>query len=189
MTVAGIDVGSRRDRTAMVAIDGRRVTKLAQLPVDLELSTQGQFLAPLAADLDLVAVDTTGLGLGLGEVLRGLGRDVLFVTFVAGEMVRRDGHRVQAGKLYLVQRLAVAIGKRSLDIPTTDLGRELVRQLGNMTARITARGGVKLEAPGVAADDLAMALALALLAQDIAGGNGNGRARVDDSGLGSGRLA
>ena len=160
----------------MVVLDGRRVVKLAMLPADVPLAEQAAALAPLVADAELVCVDATGLGLGLAEALQALGVTVRHVIFGAGEVVRHNGSRIVAGKAWLVHRLAVAIGQRAVDAPSTDLGRELVRQLGNMTARITARGSVKLEAPGVAADDLAMALALALLAQDIArakhGGNG-----------------
>jgi hypothetical protein len=167
LTVAGIDVGSRADLTALVKLDGRKVATLAQLPRDVPLDEQAAVLAPLLADAELVCVDATGLGLGLAEALERRGVRVLHVTITAGKAVKRNGQRITVGKLWLVQRLAVAIGSRAIDVPTTDLGRALVAQLAAMTVRITERGRLKMEAPGTAADDLALALALALLADDV----------------------
>ncbi len=173
MSVAGIDVGSRRDKTALCGLSGRAVGPLALMPSDIPLAEQAAVLAPLVSDCELVAVDATGLGLGLAEALAMHGVNVMFVTIGAGDRVSRNNgkglppfSRVTAGKTWLVQRLGIAIRSRALDVGDSDSARELLRQLGNMTARITQRGRVKMEAPGVAADDLALALALALLAQD-----------------------
>lgn len=174
MTVAGIDVGSRRDKTALCGLSGRRVGPLALMPANIPLAEQAGVLAPLVSDCEMVAVDATGLGLGLAEALEKLGVNVMFVTIAAGDKVTGHSHHttartcltVTAGKTWLVQRLGIAIRTRALDVGDSDSARELLRQLGNMTARITQRGRVKMEAPGVAADDLALALALALLAQD-----------------------
>lgn len=173
--VAGIDVGSRRDKTALCGLSGRRVGPLALMPSNIPLAEQAGVLAPLVADCELVAVDATGLGLGLAEALEALGVNVMFVTIGAGDRVTGEERRYTAGKTWLVQRLGIAIRTRVLDVGDTDTARELLRQLGNMRAEITQRGRVKMEAPGVAADDLALALALALLAQDASCAHSHGK--------------
>ncbi len=137
------------------------------MPRDVPLVEQAGALAPLVADARLVLVDAGGLGLGLCEALQALRLPVRGVLILAGEECREAGRFVHAGKGWLIQRMRIALAGREIELPRSPLAEELVRQLRAMKGTYKASGHVRMEAKGAASDDLALALALALLALDL----------------------
>jgi len=76
MLCAGLDIGRVTDRTALVVMDNDVVTEAHIVP-SVTFREQAAVLEPLMTRLDLVAVDGTGMGLGLLELLRSMGLPVV----------------------------------------------------------------------------------------------------------------
>lgn len=160
--IAGLDVGRRRDATALVRLGP--AIDLHVLP-PLRLSEQADRLMPLLLPCDLVAVDCTGLGLGLSEMLQERGLPVLHVQITAGSTVKITGNgSATAGKSWMMGRVAAAI-HQGLRIDHAATNAQLLRsQMAAMLPSRTKRG-YRIEA-SKGHDDLVLALALALLGRD-----------------------
>lgn len=188
MLAAGLDIGRYTDRTALVVMDGAVVTEAHLIP-SLPFREQAQVLEPLMARLDLVAVDGTGMGLGLLEVLRALDLPVVNVIIGAGHAAPRlirDGggqqrpvRAISVGKIHMLGRLLGLVHAREITVAPWCCNRaELKAELGELTASFTRKGGLSIQARR-GHDDLALALSLATLARDLAGqllsrGDGDG---------------
>jgi hypothetical protein len=185
----GVDLGQRRDFTAIVVIQdqllmtGRRcprtfapvllrrrqvlLAKRVGLGTEYQkiVDTVGQLtrLRQMAHGDKYVAVDTTGVGLAVLEMLRreNLAGQLLPVVFTGGEVTRYAGGQYNVPKGELMHGLAVELERRELQV-----GRllrnwpEMVRELSGMR-RDLAGGGVRWRSVGEH-DDLVMALALAV---------------------------
>jgi hypothetical protein len=188
MLAAGLDIGRYTDRTALVVMDGVVVTEVHLLP-SATFQIQAGILAPLLARLDLAAVDGTGMGLGLLELLRAADAPVVNVIIGGGQaaprLIRDGGGRdrpiraISVGKVHLLGRLLGLVHAREITVAPWCCNRaELKAELGELTASFTRRGGVSIQARR-GHDDLALALSLATLARDLAGqllsrGDGDG---------------
>ena len=166
MIAAGLDVGRKRDRSALVMIQDSRVFYAVAIR-GLSLPAQRQWVAEAPYQPDLIAVDATGIGLGLAE--GGLSSPVLAVTITGssgGPSGVTDG-ACTVGKLHLVGLVAKALRERTLAVAPRCLGRDELRaELEAMVVGHTATGRIKAEARADH-DDLVLALALALLARDM----------------------
>lgn len=177
--VAGLDVGRKRDRTALVRLDSPAVRDCTLIPA-VTLSRQADLLEPMLRPCALVAVDATGLGLGLAEALAERGLPILPVQIVAGSTVH-SGETWRAGKRWLVMRIQRALSSRLLSCPPTVAGAgDLLAELQRMVRKWQQNSPtVRFEA-SAGHDDLVLALALALLAEDAHGsqaGAGSGGRR------------
>jgi hypothetical protein len=188
MLAAGLDCGRYTDRTALVVMDGAVVTEAHIVP-SVTFREQAQVLAPLMRRLDLVAVDGTGMGLGLLELLRAMGLPVVDVIIGGGNgapKIIRDGggnkravRAISVGKIHLLGRLLGLVNAREITVAPWCCNRdELKAELGLMSASFTKRGGLSIQARS-GHDDLALALSLATLARDLssqilARGSGDG---------------
>src|SRR6188508_1859059 len=110
MLCAGLDIGRYTDRTALCVMDEAVVNELHIVP-SVSFREQAEVLAPLMRRLDLVAVDGTGMGLGLLELLRAMGLPVVDVIIGSGNgapRIIRDGggnkrevRAISVGKIHL----------------------------------------------------------------------------------------
>jgi hypothetical protein len=176
MLAAGLDVGRVTDKTALVVMEGSVVTEVHIVP-SMTFAAQAAVLEPLMTRLDLVAVDGTGMGLGLLELLRA--RDLPVVNVIIGggnaaPRLLRDGawqrpvRAISVGKTYMLGRLLGLVHAREITVAPWCCNRdELKNELGELTASFTRRGGLSIQARR-GHDDLALALSLATLARDLA---------------------
>lgn len=176
MLAAGLDIGRYTDRTALVVMDNEVVTEVHIVPA-LAFREQAAVLEPLMARLDLVAVDGTGMGLGLLELLRLADLPVVNVIIGggnAGPRLIRDGggqsrpvRAISVGKVHMLGRLLGLVHAREITVAPWCCNRdELKAELGELTASFTRRGGLSIQARR-GHDDLALALSLATLARDL----------------------
>jgi hypothetical protein len=176
MLCAGLDIGRYTDRTALAVMDEAVVTEVHIVP-SVAFREQAQVLEPLMRRLDLVAVDGTGMGLGLLELLRA--RDLPVVDVIIGgrngaPRIIRDGRgnkagvrAISVGKIHLLGRLLGLVHAREITVAPWCCHRsELKAELGEMSASFTRRGGLSIQARK-GHDDLALALSLATLARDL----------------------
>jgi hypothetical protein len=176
MLLAGLDIGRFTDRTALCVMDTDVVTELHIVP-SVSFREQAAVLAPLMRRLDLVAVDGTGMGLGLLELLRAMGLPVVDVIIggrAGAPRIIRDGggnkravRAISVGKIHLLGRLLGLVNAREITVAPWCCNRdELKAELGLMSASFTKRGGLSIQARN-GHDDLALALSLATLARDL----------------------
>jgi hypothetical protein len=176
MLCAGLDIGRHTDRTALVVMDESVVTE-AHLVPSVSFREQAAVLAPLLARLDLCAVDGTGMGLGLLELLRSMHLPVVDVIIGGGHgapRIIRDGgggrgpvRALSVGKVHLLGRLLGLVHAREITVAPWCCNRDQLKaELGMMAASFTKKGGLSIQARS-GHDDLALALALATLARDL----------------------
>ena len=119
------------------------------------------------------------MGLGLLEMLRAMHLPVVDVIIGGGNgapRIIRDGggnkrgvRAISVGKIHLLGRLLGLVHAREITVAPWCCNRdELKAELGLMSASFTKRGGLSIQAR-TGHDDLALALALATLARDLAG--------------------
>jgi hypothetical protein len=132
------------------------------------LPVQARILVPLLRPCLLTAVDATGLGLGLAELLAEAGLPVLLVTIVPGVKVAHVlPDRITAGKAWLMGRVSAALSERRLRCDPSAAGAETLRsELSTVIPKWERTGHVRYEA-SAGHDDTVLALALALLAGDV----------------------
>ena len=178
MLCAGLDIGRFSDRTALVVMDDDVVNEAHIIP-SLPFRDQAAILRPQLSRLDIVAVDGTGMGLGLLELLRAMHLPVVDAIIGGGNgapRIIRDGggnkrgvRAISVGKIHLLGRLLGLVHAREITVAPWCCNRdELKAELGLMSASFTKRGGLSIQAR-TGHDDLALALALATLARDLAG--------------------
>jgi phage FluMu gp28-like protein len=151
--VAGVDIGQRRDYTAVVVLDAGGVIRAAhrlQLGQDWARIVAG--VAALVRDCDPVVVDDTGVGAPVAEALAALVPVVPF-TFT------------KQSKLELIGHLAAMIGERRLRVAADATGADALREELSRFVAMPTRTGLALTGKGAGGhDDLVMATALAVCA-------------------------
>src|SRR5215207_8275539 len=173
MPVAGLDLARRSDYSALVLLNVEpgllTVTAALRLP-QAPLCQQFALIAPYLAGLDLLVFDQSGLGDAAAELLPKTPPHV-GVCLVGGDrpLARSaGGDRLVVGKSWLIQRLGAAMRSGALTVAEKAPGRELLRgELERFVFKPGARGRLRLEAVR-GHDDLVIAAALAVLADDLA---------------------
>jgi hypothetical protein len=170
LRAAGIDVGRRVDRTAMAVLDDLRlvdVLVLSGVPFARQYQLLGDRLRHHGPHA--VAVDSTGMGGPVAEQLEGQGWPVVPVSI---------GGAGAASHFELFSRLRWVINSGHFsvakDCPWRGLMRDELKALRGSLTPVRAR--LRVEAAAGHHDDLAFALALAVLARDRA----RGRDVLDD---------
>lgn len=191
----GVDLGQRRDRTAIAIIERaaiasiqrnpityapeqrtrQAVRHLERLPLDTPYTAIAERIARIADQLAATAscsviVDATGVGLPVVDALRAPAARWRLLPVTIGHADRDtyvDGFW-RVGKRDLVARLQIAFDFDELGI-ARDLSESetLVEELTAMRAAIRSSGHTRYESPGESHDDLAVALALAWWAADL----------------------
>jgi hypothetical protein len=176
----GVDLGQRRDFTAIVIVRDMLATTGKKCPLTfapvlqrrrqvllaerIGLGTEYQKIVESVGQLTrlrqmahgdkYVAVDTTGVGLAVLEMLRRehLAGQLLPVVFTGGEVTRYVGGQYNVPKGELMHGLAVELERRELQVG---------RRLRNWPEMVRELSGVRWRSVGEH-DDLVMALALAV---------------------------
>jgi len=172
MFYIGIDLGKRRDHTAIAIVEraGQHllVRHLERVPLGTPYTGVIARIVAIVRALGncAIVIDSTGVGEPVVEVLRrsGLGCEITAVTITAGERESLTGRRGSVPKQDLMSRLQLAIEKRELKVASQlrDAGA-LVKELLN----VRAREGLTIGKPKIGADgygehdDLVIAMALA----------------------------
>jgi phage FluMu gp28-like protein len=171
----GIDLGKRRDPTAMVIVEGKTVEGLQLRYADrVALGTPYPEVAEriryMVSHQNLrgrcaIAIDSTGVGEPVVDMLRSgqLGCEVSAVCITGGERETRSGNVWNVPKRDLMAGVQVLLEKGELKIARVlkETGA-LVREL--IDVRLTAGSGGRLRMGAERSgqhDDLVMALALA----------------------------
>ena len=202
MYFLGLDLGQKRDHTAIVIVErpepdiyGSRCKQLLvrhaeRVPLGTAYPQVVERVralvgSPLLAGRCAVVVDATGVGAPVMDLLRqaGLGCEIAAVTITSGERETRQGGR--GGRVYgvpketLVALVVVLLEQSELRVSARMRERAaLVRELLDTQARPRGTLAPKIGAEGTDEhDDLLMALALACW-----------RARRREIGFGEGRL-
>jgi phage FluMu gp28-like protein len=168
----GVDLGKRRDHTAIAIVEKWRDELLVRHLERVPLGTS--YTGVVARVVEIVqrvgscavAVDGTGVGEPVVDALRrtGMGCEITAVTITGGEKQTRNGLRYSVPKQDLIAVVQMAMEKGQLKVARKleDAGA-LVKELQNvrMTAGLAA-GKVRIGADGYGEhDDLVIALALA----------------------------
>src|SRR5215203_5760191 len=171
--VAGLDLARRSDFSALVLLDAepdRLIVSAALRLPQAPLRQQFALIAPHLAGLDLLVFDQSGLGDAAAELLPKTPPH-MGVCLVGGDrpLTRStQGDRLVVGKSWLIQRLGAVMRSGELTVAEKAPGRELLRrELAQFVFKTGARGRLRLEAAR-GYDDLVIAVALAVLASDLA---------------------
>jgi hypothetical protein len=186
---AGVDLGQRRDRTAIAVIEKDvlisdrpdpitwerprtvryQVRHLQRLPLGTPYTAVLEHVARLGRALAklgpcAVAVDSTGVGLPVVDALRMPGESWRLMPVTIGYADRgaySDGFwRVPKRDLVAGLQLAFDAGLFTIAAALPE-AEALVEELCAMRASTRASGSVQLASPGAKHDDLAIALSLA----------------------------
>jgi hypothetical protein len=185
MFFAGLDLGQRRDYTAIVVVERRDVMQAYQAPKFHSIAVRHvermalgtPYPAVVARVREIVqsdalrgdcslTVDGTGVGIPVMDMLWAgqLGCEICAVTMTGGERQHsRGGTWVSVPKRDLIAGVQVLLEQGELRI-ARDLraARMLLRELMDVQARTKSNGGVRVGADGYGEhDDLVIALALA----------------------------
>ena len=147
----GVDLGRKLDRSAVVAMNGRReVVEIMTMGSDWPL--QKQQIASMAFKYQVrkIVVDSTGAG-------DPIARDLAQAGFPVEEFLFSDKSKHQ-----LIDGLRIAVQQANVSFPDHP---ELIRELEAFQYEVKDSGRVSYSAPDGEHDDLVMGLALALYGQ------------------------
>jgi hypothetical protein len=185
----GVDLGQRRDRTAVAIIERsesvadrpdpvtwareritlQQVRHLERMPQGTPYTVVTQRVERIAGQLSAqnsctVAVDATGVGLPIVDSLRlpGAAWRLMPVTIVHAERESYSDGFWRVPKRDLIASLQLAFDAREFTIARDCKDTPaLIEELTSMRANRRPSGAVQYASPGAAHDDLAIALALA----------------------------
>lgn len=182
MVYAGVDLGQRRDHTAIAVVERLELCRapvmqsvllryLERVPLGTPYPEIVARLKELVREAGRagggcsVAVDATGVGAPVVDMLRGagLGCEVTAVVMTGGEGENSRGGVRCVPKLDLVAGVQVLLERGELKIARgMKQAGALVRELVDVKARLGGSGRVRVGADGAGEhDDLVMAVALA----------------------------
>jgi hypothetical protein len=175
MFYLGIDLGKRRDPSAMAIVEGKTVHGLQlryaeRVALGTPYPEVAERVRYLVEHENLrgrcaVVLDSTGVGEPVVDMLRSsrLGCEVCAVNITGGERETRSGNVWNVPKRDLMSGVQVLLAQRELKIARTlkEAG-PLMRELTNVRMTAGAGGRLRMGADGPGEhDDLVIALALA----------------------------
>lgn len=182
----GIDIGQKRDPTAICVAESTQRTGPGQTPKHyavrylqrLPLGTPYPHVARRLAEIcqrascrreaPEIFVDATGVGTPIVDMLRTAlpaGQHLWAVFFVHGDhrRVHAQQHKITLGKAFLAKRLQALLNHRRIHLPQTPEALALARELQNYEIRVDDKGTDRYGAFRHGThDDLATALGLAV---------------------------
>lgn len=187
MITIGVDIGQKRDPTAiaLVEIDRREVAPnvtenhfvvryLGRLPLGTPYPEVAARVTEVASRArrrggyaPTMYVDATGVGQPVVDLIveKGCGGSVVAVYFTHGDRRTEERGRVTLGKAYLVSRLVALLQSRRVHLPESDEARTLAQELQDYEIRVDENANDRYGAFRVGThDDLVTALGLAVQA-------------------------
>jgi len=185
---AGLDLGKKRDFTAVAVLERSReqrdpvpgsfrlqhvnvytvkqLDRVRQESYEAVANKTTQLMRLPLMRGALLAVDETGVGSAVTDMLKARGLSPKAVTITGGDKVSRDVNSYRIPKRDLVTTVALLLESRRLKIPTAlPLAQTLADELHNFKVTISALGhdsyGAGDEWREGAHDDLVLAVALA----------------------------
>jgi hypothetical protein len=188
----GIDIGRRRDPTAVCVVERQSrpgatgpmvqfiVRLLDRLPLGTPYPKIAQCLQDLVGDVaertgltPVVYVDASGVGLPVVDLLRAAvpKAGVVAVFFNHGDRRHEEADEVRLGKAFLVSRLVALFQTDRILLKPTPEAEVLREELENFEIRVDQNANEKLGAFKVGThDDLVTALGLAVQVDHPGGG-------------------
>jgi hypothetical protein len=183
MFCVGMDLGQRKDYTAIAVVERRDMREAFQRTALHSIAVRHVERLPLGTPYAAVVrrvreivqsdalrgdcsltVDATGLGAPVMEMLRAgrLGCEICAVTITGGEREHANGSGTSVPKRDLIAEVQTLLERGELRIARDLKGaRMLLRELMDVQARAKSNGGVRVGADGSGEhDDLVIALAL-----------------------------
>jgi len=170
--IVGIDVGKKRDPSALMAIEGdflaprRKITAADRLPLGMDYVSQTEAMDHFCAGSDLVVVDCTGVGQAVVDGLIDRKIEVpiwgMNITGGRGTRINWDHRTVFVPKRTLIEHTAVAIEKGILGHDVKEVQHKRTLDVLWDELRHFERRGQSIEAALGRHDDLVIALALAM---------------------------
>ena len=188
----GIDVGQKRDPTAVAVVEAEEradpqtstvadhylVRHIERLELGTPYPAVAQRLAAIVANVQLHArpadrllptiwLDATGVGQPVVDLLAEAGLSVTAVYFTHGDRLAENtqARTVSLGKALLVSRLQVLLQSRRVHLPRTAEAETLARELLDYEIHVDEQANDRYGAFMVGShDDLVTALGLAVLA-------------------------
>jgi hypothetical protein len=182
VVTVGVDVGQRRDPTAIVVAEQeeRRGTEthhmvryLARLPLGTPYPAVAEWVAAVVSGVHaatsgepILYVDATGVGTPIVDVLRAAGIGQLAqlkaVYFTHGDRRKVERGEVKCGKAWLVARLQALLQQGLLHLPRNAEAEVLAQELLDFEIRVKEDANQRFGAFRVGThDDLVTALGLA----------------------------
>jgi hypothetical protein len=184
MVFLGVDIGQRRDPTAIAVaeaewrtVDGRRevhfvIRHLNRLPLGTPYPEVGRRLVEITSQVarrsrvcPVTFVDATGVGKPVVDILQERAHDtrIVPVYFTHGDRRTKDSGGVKLGKAFLVSRLQSLLQTGRVHLPRTPEAEVLARELQDYEIRVDENAHDRYGAFRVGShDDLVTALGLAV---------------------------
>jgi hypothetical protein len=164
--ILGVDIGQARDPSALAVLQGHTIRWIERLPLGTTYPAVADRIAAVAraANDAPIAVDATGVGRAVVDLLRERGFGPIAVALTSGRQVRRSGTNLSIPRDALLRPLEAALEAGWLRVArgcpeSESLAGELLRARRSGTS-----GKVVSEGPGHHGD-LLVAIALALWAK------------------------
>jgi hypothetical protein len=184
MIFLGVDIGQRRDPTAIAVaevewrtVDGRRevhfvIRHLNRLPLGTPYPEVGRRLVEITSQVarrsrvrPVTFVDATGVGKPVVDILQERAHDtrIVPVYFTHGDRRTKDSGGVKLGKAFLVSRLQSLLQTGRVHLPRIPEAEVLARELQDYEIRVDENAHDRYGAFRVGThDDLVTALGLAV---------------------------
>jgi hypothetical protein len=172
--ILGADIGQAVDPSAIAVLEGFDVRHVERVPLGTSYPGVADRIAAVAkACTDIgtatpatIAVDATGVGRAVVDLLRERGFEAIAVTLTSGHHVRRSGSSISIPRSSFMQPLVAAIEQGRLRVAPCPHTAALVDELAAL--RQHGAGAIQGRGAGHHAD-LCIAVALALWVQGFGG--------------------
>ncbi len=181
----GCDIGQRVDPTAIVVIEPQRrdgvthylARRVERMPLGTTYPLVADRIAGIVTGLRSrsqtlerrgesfhveVAIDATGIGLAIGDLLRERGIYPISVLFTGGDKINEQQDQISMGKGWMVGRLQVLLQSGRIHLPMTPDAQALVDELINYEITVNDHANASFNARQGKHDDLVIALGLAV---------------------------
>jgi hypothetical protein len=164
--ILGADVGQLHDPSAIAVVSGFAVRWVERLPLGTAYPLVADRIAAVAraAGDPAIAVDATGVGRAVVDLLRERGFEPIAVTLTGGRQVRRSGSSFSIPRATFLQPLVAAVETGRLKVAPCPHAAALVDELAALRQQGT--GAIQGRGAGHHAD-MATAVALALWVQGL----------------------
>lgn len=157
--ILGIDIGTRRDHTAIAFLENWKLNRLEQFPLGLEYPEIIERLRPLIRGAEHAFIDAGGVGDPVCSTLSCEFQNLTGIKITAGRNAKLTGRNWTVSKQLLINTFLQSMSRGKLKITAVDPGRSLLR---DELLAFQHQGGAKSGAKAGSHDDLVLSAALAV---------------------------